>query len=101
MSIFEVLMLLCFGAAWPFSIYRSYKSRAVAGKSGIFLGIVLAGYVAGIFHKLLYSMDFVIWLYAVNAGMVAVDIALFLRNKRLNNLHKRRHMREQEIRPRL
>ena len=27
MSIFEVLMLLCFGAAWPFSIYKSYTLK--------------------------------------------------------------------------
>ena len=26
MSIFEVLMLACFGAAWPFSLVRSYKA---------------------------------------------------------------------------
>jgi hypothetical protein len=40
-------MLVCFGAAWPASIYRSWTSRTVAGKSLVFLIIVFAGYIAG------------------------------------------------------
>jgi len=51
MSAFEVLMLVCFGAAWPASIYRSYVSRTTAGKSIVFLVVVFAGYLAGITHK--------------------------------------------------
>jgi lipopolysaccharide export LptBFGC system permease protein LptF len=82
MSIFEILMLVCFGAAWPFSIYKSYTSRQTAGKSGLFLIIVLVGYAAGIIHKLLYSFDPVIYLYGLNALMVAVDLVLFTRNSR-------------------
>jgi hypothetical protein len=40
-SIYEFVMLLCFGAAWPFSIYKSYVSRRNGGKSVIFLFVVL------------------------------------------------------------
>lgn len=83
MSIFEAIMLICFGAAWPFSIYRSYKSKAIAGKSGIFLFIVLAGYIAGVLHKILYDPDPVLWLYVINSAMVTADIALYIRNKKL------------------
>jgi len=36
MSMFEIIMLVCFGAAWPFSIYKSYTSRSNAGKSIFF-----------------------------------------------------------------
>lgn len=36
MSIFEVLMLACFGAAWPFSLVRSYKARSNKGKRPCF-----------------------------------------------------------------
>ncbi len=74
-------MLVCFGAAWPFSIYRSARSRAIAGKSALFLVVVLVGYVAGILHKLVYRYDYVIFLYALNACMVAADLALYLRNR--------------------
>ncbi len=82
MSIFEVIMLLCFGAAWPFSIYRSMKSGSTQGKSLFFLLIVLVGYTAGILHKIVYNYDFVIYLYCLNALMVGTDTALWLRNRR-------------------
>lgn len=84
MSIFEVIMLVCFGAAWPFSIYRSYKSKSVAGKSLAFLIILLVGYTAGIVHKIIYSHDIVIYLYILNFLMVTTDMLLFLHNKKLS-----------------
>ncbi|MGE4413678.1 MAG: PQ-loop domain-containing transporter [Candidatus Caldatribacteriota bacterium] len=83
MSIFEILMLLCFGAAWPFSIYKSYKSKSVAGKSPIFLLILLVGYVFGILHKILYAYDVVVYLYALNFLMVSTDFMLYLRNTKI------------------
>jgi len=84
MSVFEIIMLLCFGAAWPFSIYKSYTSRSVEGKSLIFLLIVFVGYAAGILHKIFYYMDYVIYLYALNMLMVGTDTALYLRNRRMS-----------------
>jgi hypothetical protein len=83
MSIFEVIMLVCFGAAWPISIYKSYKSRKNSGKSVAFLFIIILGYISGIIHKLLYSFDLVIYLYLLNSIMVSIDIALYFRNKKL------------------
>jgi hypothetical protein len=81
MSIFEILMLVCFGAAWPFSIYKSWKSRQVAGKSLLFLIVILVGYASGIVHKFLYRYDAVIFLYILNGIMVSIDIALYARNR--------------------
>lgn len=81
-SPFEILMLVCFGAAWPFSIYRSLKSRSNSGKSLVFLIIVVVGYAAGVLHKLFYNYDYVIFLYMLNAAMVSTDIVLYLRNRR-------------------
>lgn len=74
-------MLLCFGMAWPFSIYKSWKTREVGSKSLIFLCALLLGYVAGVIHKLVYLMDGVIFLYILNGTMVSIDIALYLRNR--------------------
>lgn len=76
-------MLICFGLAWPFSIYKSYTSRTNKGKSLLFLIVVFAGYVSGTFHKIYYNMDPVILLYMLNGLMVLVDIALFYRNRLL------------------
>jgi len=83
MSIFEVIMLQCFGAAWPVSIAKSIKTRRTGGKSLVFLLIVIVGYGAGIINKILYSPDFVVWLYALNATMVSIDAGLWIRNRRL------------------
>jgi hypothetical protein len=86
MSVFEIMMLLCFGAAWPFSILRSLRSRSTAGKSPVFLWIVLAGYLAGVTHKLLYAPDPVLGLYVINALMVSLDIGLYFRNRALEQM---------------
>jgi hypothetical protein len=83
MSLFEIIMLLCFGFAWPFSIYKSYKSRSTQGKSIAFLIIIVLGYLAGILHKLFYHYDGVIFFYILNLLMVMTDILLYLRNAKL------------------
>jgi len=85
MSVFELVMLLCFGAAWPFSIHKSVVSHSVEGKSLAFLLIVWAGYLAGVLHKIFYHPDIVIVFYAINLTMVSVDTVLYLRNKRILN----------------
>lgn len=86
MSIFEIIMLVCFGAAWPFSIYRSYKSKSTQGKSASFLVIILIGYAAGILNKIFYNFDNVVYLYALNMIMVALDLVLYI--KKRNSLNK-------------
>ena len=83
MSVFEIMMLLCFGAAWPLSIYKSYTSRRTNGKSLLFLIIIALGYISGIIHKLVYSFDIVIYLYILNVLMVSIDIILFFRNRKI------------------
>jgi len=80
-SIFEIAMLVCFGLAWPFSIYKSWKTREVGSKSFVFLLALFVGYIAGILHKIFFNMDGVIVLYALNGLMVAIDMILYLRNR--------------------
>ncbi|AQT67254.1 hypothetical protein STSP2_00397 [Anaerohalosphaera lusitana] len=79
-------MLVCFGSAWPVSVYRSWVSRTAAGKSLAFMIIICTGYIAGFFHKVYFNFDGVIYLYALNALLVFADIMLYLRNKRLDQL---------------
>ncbi len=88
MHIFEIIMLLCFGAAWPVSIAKSLKTRSNGGKSLIFLLVIIVGYAAGIANKLLYKPDFVVWLYALNVTMVAIDAGLWIRNSRMESSRK-------------
>ena len=84
MSIFEIGMLACFGAAWPMNIYKSFKSRTAAGRSILFQWAILLGYICGITHKILYSNDIVLYLYILNFLMVATDTVLIYRNRALD-----------------
>ncbi|AFQ45429.1 MULTISPECIES: hypothetical protein [Desulfosporosinus] len=84
MSIFEIIMLICFGAAWPLSIYKSYTSRSTAGKSVSFLIVILIGYVAGIMHKVFNQYDAVVYLYLLNFLMVFTDLLIYFRNSRFS-----------------
>ncbi len=77
MSFFEAGMLICFGISWPISIAKSIRTKVVVGKSPLFMAILCLGYVFGFINKLLYSLDWIIVLYALNFFMVAIDLALY------------------------
>ncbi|HPB42020.1 MAG: hypothetical protein EWM48_04010 [Sphaerochaeta sp.] len=82
MSIFETIMLACFGMAWPVNIMKTVRSKTARGRSLMFQAIILVGYISGIIHKLLYSLDIVLFLYCLNFVMVGIDGALLLYYKR-------------------
>jgi hypothetical protein len=86
MSIFEAIMLICFGAAWPVSIVKSYKSKSNSGKSLFFLVIVLIGYLSGIINKLLNNYDSITILYIINFIMVSIDMMLYFRNRKIKEI---------------
>lgn len=86
MSIFEAVMLFCFGAAWPMNIYKSWTARTAKGKSLLFLLTIEVGYISGMINKVLYHNDFVLYLYLLNFLMVGIDVALYFRNKHLDRL---------------
>jgi len=86
MSIFEGVMLICFGASWPISILKSIRVKDVTGKSPLFLVIVAVGYVSGIVHKVLYSLDWIIILYIINLIMILTDLALYIHYSRKNRM---------------
>ena len=77
-SMFEVMMLICFGCSWPFAIIKTVRVKNPAGKSYFFLFLVIIGYIAGCLHKILYQWDWVFWLYLTNAFMVSLDTGLCL-----------------------
>lgn len=91
-SIFEALMLICFGFSWPFAIMKTVKVKNPAGKSYIFLFLIIIGYIAGCLYKITGKFDFVFWLYLLNGLLVATDTVLCLyyqhRNKKKAGLVK-------------
>lgn len=76
MSIFEIGMLICFGASWPFSLAKTWTTKSCKGKSFVFLWLIIIGYVCGILHKILFHYDLVIWLYVLNLVLVGGDLFL-------------------------
>jgi hypothetical protein len=91
-EILEILMVLSFGASWPFNVAKSWRARTAKGKSPLFLILILIGYVAGIASKFTneaYMAAFsekwyVLFFYVLNFVMVSADLCLYLRNKRLD-----------------
>ena len=91
-EILEIVMILCFGASWPFNVVKSYRARTAKGKSLLFLILIEVGYVAGIAAKLtnpVYMAAFgekwyVLFFYVLNFTMVGVDVILYFRNRRLD-----------------
>jgi hypothetical protein len=76
-SIFELFFFVFIAFAWPISISRMIRRKSTKGKSLFFSGIVLLGYSFGILHKLLYSPDWVIFVYMLDFALVAADIIVF------------------------
>ncbi len=91
-ELFEIIMVLSFGASWPMNVMKSYKARSTKGKSLGFLVLIFFGYIAGIISKLInpaYMADFaskwyVLFFYVLNLCMVGVDLLLYVRNYRLD-----------------
>jgi len=85
-KLLETLMLVCFGAAWPASILKSWRGRTARGKSLFFLLIVMLGYFAGMAKVLISErpIGFLMIPYGLNALMVAMDTAIYFRNNALD-----------------
>lgn len=83
--IFETVMLICFGCSWPFAIAKTIRTKAVEGKSIIFIMLIFIGYVAGICFKLMGHFDHVIWLYITNGSLVFTEILLYFKYNRRKN----------------
>lgn len=94
-EIFEVVMIVSFGASWPLNVIKAYKARTAKGKSLGFLLLILFGYVAGITSKLIneaYMASFatkwyVLFFYVLNFTMVSLDLIMYIRNRRLDKLN--------------
>lgn len=83
-TIFEAIMLICFGSSWPFAVYKTVKSRSVAGISIIFLWFLFVGYISGVMFKITEAhatghLSPVIALYLFNLILVGTEVFLYYR----------------------
>ncbi|MDO4569178.1 MAG: hypothetical protein Q4D38_02185 [Planctomycetia bacterium] len=79
MSPFEVGMLICFGASWPFSLWKLLKTKQCGGVSLRFYALIFVGYLFGLIHKFYFNWDLVVWLYLLNAGLVLWAMILIIK----------------------
>ena len=78
-------MLVCFGISWPFNIAKSIRSRTAKGKSVAFELLIIAGYLCGLVGKIILgNLSYVVFFYIADILMVAADLVLTLRNRRLD-----------------
>ncbi len=83
----EMGMLVCFGAAWPLNIRKSIISRTAKGTSPTFLTVILIGYLFGILSKIASGkITYVIFFYVLNFIMVFINLILYFRNKKLDEI---------------
>lgn len=91
-ELFEIIMIVSFGASWPLNVVKSYRARTTEGKSLGFLCLIFFGYIAGIISKLInpaYMESFatkwyVLFFYVLNMAMVGIDLCLYARNRKLD-----------------
>ena len=93
-DILEALTIFCFGLSWPISIRKSIISRTAKGKSLFFEVFLLIGYACGIARKIIQvsagSSGFIFFLsfffYVLNFVEISIDVGLYFRNKKLDEL---------------
>ena len=96
-ELFEIIMIVSFGASWPLNAMKAYRARSAKSTSPLFLGLIFVGYIFGIVSKFLnesYMASFsskwyVLVFYFINLFTVGINIILYLRNRRLDALREK------------
>ena len=84
-SIFESIMLICFGLSWPLNVVKAYKARTAKGTSLPFILLIITGYIAGITAKLVTGqINYVLIVYLLNLAIVSVNVLVYFRNVSLD-----------------
>ena len=78
-------MLICWGSAWPFSIYTMIRTKKAHGKSVPFIIVILTGYIAGMLFQYFGERSPVIYLYLFNTALVIFDLFLTLKYRNEGN----------------
>ena len=85
-SIFETIMLMCFGLSWPINVMKAYKARTANATSLLFILLIFTGYIAGIGAKIISGqINYVFVVYLLNLAIVLLNIVVYFRNVALDN----------------
>lgn len=81
-EILEAVMVISFGISWPISIIKTLKSKTSAGKSPLFISLIIFGYICGIISKILNipnkALNYVFIFYCINLVTTTFDLCLNL-----------------------
>ncbi|MEE1046205.1 MAG: hypothetical protein U0M60_02145 [Clostridia bacterium] len=84
-SIFETVMLVCFGFSWPLNVIKAYKAKTAKGTSLPFILLIITGYIAGISAKLISGqINYVLIAYILNLTIVSLNVIVYFRNVSLD-----------------
>ena len=84
-SIFETVMLLCFGFSWPMNLIKAYNAKTAKGTSLPFILLIIVGYVAGITAKIVTGQtNYVLAAYILNLAIVLLNLVIYFRNTSLD-----------------
>ena len=84
-SIFETVMLVCFGFSWPLNVIKAYKAKTAKGTSLPFILLIITGYIAGISAKLISGqVNYVLIAYVLNLAIVSLNVIVYFRNVSLD-----------------
>ena len=84
-SIFETIMLVCFGLSWPINVIKAYKARTAKATSLPFILLIFIGYIAGITAKVISNqINYVFVVYLINIAIVLLNVAVYFRNVALD-----------------
>lgn len=84
-SIFETIMLICFGFSWPMNLIKAYNAKTAKGTSLPFILLIIIGYIAGITAKMVNGqINYVLIAYLLNLVIVLLNLAVYFRNLSLD-----------------
>lgn len=84
-SIFETIMLVCFGFSWPLNVIKAYKAKTAKGTSLPFILLIITGYIAGISAKIVTKqINYVLIAYILNLAIVSLNVIVYFRNVALD-----------------
>lgn len=84
-SIFETVMLVCFGFSWPLNVIKAYRARTARGSSLPFIILIIVGYIAGITAKVItHQITYVLAAYIINLAIVMLNLIVYFRNVALD-----------------
>ena len=86
-ELLEAVMLVSFGLSWPISVIKNIRARSAKSMSLGFTLLIIAGYISGITAKILSGKtNYVLAVYILNLMIVSANVAIYIRNKKLDSL---------------